>query len=57
MMLKGSYEEFKRFVEVRDSGVTNMFAKRTVCMIAGISEEVYMDILKNFGKYEELEEV
>jgi len=39
-------EEFLAFEKVRKSGVTNMFAKDTVCKLANISKETYYKIVK-----------
>lgn len=46
-------EVFKRYLKVRNSGVTNMFDLKTVCLLAEISREEALDIMKNFSSYYE----
>lgn len=41
---------FVAFEKVRQSGVTNMFDRTTVCMLADITTEEYAYILKNYDK-------
>ena len=42
---------FNRFIEVRDSGETNMCDARMVSMLACITKEQAMDIVINFSEY------
>ena len=43
--------EFKSYVDVQMSGVTNMFDVRTVESISGLSKAKIMDIMKNYETY------
>jgi hypothetical protein len=45
--------DFVRYLDCRDSGVTNMFDVTTVKSITGLSKEQIMYIMKNFSKLEE----
>ena len=44
--------EFKSYVDVQMSGVTNMFDVRTVESISGLSKAKIMDIMKNCSQYD-----
>lgn len=47
-------EQFKSYVGIRDSGVTNMFDVQTVCELSGILDRkdcIY--IMKNFSELAE----
>ena len=45
--------DFVKFLDCRDSGVTNMFDVTTVKSITGLSKEQIMYIMKNFSELEE----
>ena len=45
--------DFIKYLDCRDSGVTNMFDVTTVKAITGLSKEQIMYIMKNFSKLEE----
>ena len=45
--------DFVKYLDVRDSGVTNMFDLRNVTAITGLSKEQIMYIMKNFSELEE----
>ena len=45
--------DFVKYLDVRDSGVTNMFDVTTVKKITGLSKEQIIYIIKNFDKLEE----
>ena len=45
--------DFIKFLDCRDSGVTNMFYLRNVTAITGLSKEQIMYIMKNFSELEE----
>ena len=45
--------DFIKFLDCRDSGVTNMFDITTVKPITGLSKEQIIYIMKNFDKLEE----
>jgi len=45
--------DFVKFLDCRDSGVTNMFDITTVKSITGLSKEQIIYIMKNFDKLEE----
>jgi hypothetical protein len=43
--------EFQSYLDVQESGVTNMFDVRTVESISGLSKATIMDIMKNYSEY------
>ena len=45
--------DFIKYLDCRDSGVTNMFDITTVKSITGLSKEQIIFIMKNFSKLEE----
>ena len=45
--------DFIKYLDCRDSGVTNMFDLRNVTALTGLSKEKIMYIIKNFDKLEE----
>ena len=45
--------DFVKYLDVRDSGVTNMFDLRNVTALTGLSTEQIMYIMKNFSELEE----
>lgn len=47
-------EDFEAYVEVQESGVTNMFDTRTVQSLSGLSREQILEIMKNYAKYKEM---
>lgn len=49
--LSVSKEAVERFLQIRDSGVTNMFARDIVCALAYLTKEEYHSIISNFDKY------
>lgn len=44
-------EDFKNYVAVQKSGITNMWAINTVQEITGMEKEKILDIMGNYGKY------
>ena len=56
-MEKITKEDFKAYVNVQESGVTNMFDVRTVGQLSGLEKEQIMTIMTNYGelkdKYDE----
>ena len=44
--------DFVKYLDCRDSGVTNMFDIRNVTALTGLSKEQIMYIIKNFDKLE-----
>ena len=50
-------ELFEAYVDVQESGVTNMFDVRTVESLSGLDKGTIMSIMKNYGelknKYDE----
>ena len=42
--------DFLKYLDVRDSGVTNMFDLRNVTALTGLSKEQIMYIMKNFSE-------
>ena len=42
-------EEFDSYEDVRQSGVTNMFAVNTVSDYSGLSKDKIVSIMKNYG--------
>ena len=45
--------DFVKYLDCRDSGVTNMFDLRNVTALTGLSKEQIMYIMKNFSELEE----
>ena len=56
-MEKITEEQFDAYVDVQQSGVTNMWDVRTVGELSGLEKEVIMTIMTNYGelkdKYDE----
>ena len=56
-MEKITKQQFEAYVDVQESGVTNMFDVRTVQSLSGLNKEKIMEIMKNYGelkdKYDE----
>jgi hypothetical protein len=52
-------EKFEAYVDVQESGVTNMFDVRTVGMLSGLDREEIMAIMQDYSnlkeKYNELD--
>ena len=50
-------EQFETYVDVQESGVTNMFDVRTVGQLSGLEKEQILTIMTNYGelkdKYDE----
>jgi hypothetical protein len=48
-------EKFKKYVEIQESGETNMFDIKTVVLLSDgeLDKEDCLDIMKNYSKYEE----
>ena len=50
-------EQFEAYVDVQESGVTNMFDVKTVGQLSGLEKEQIMTIMKNYSelmdKYDE----
>ena len=46
-------EKFEAYVDVQESGVTNMFDVRTVSMLSGLDREEIMAIMKNYSNLKE----
>ena len=42
-------EEFKSYEDVRESGVTNMFAVKTVMSLSGLTKDKILKIMNNYG--------
>ena len=42
--------DFVKYLDCRDSGVTNMFDVRNVTALTGLSKEQIMYIMKNFSE-------
>jgi len=43
-------EQFQAYVDVQESGVTNMFDVKTVGQLSGLEKEVIMTIMKGYGE-------
>jgi len=43
-------EDFMNYEEVRESGTTNMFNVRMVCMLSGLEKEEVKEIIKNYSE-------
>ena len=49
-MIEITKEQFKRYVGVQLSGVTNMFDVKTVSQLSGLDKEQIMKIMKNYNE-------
>ena len=49
-MTEISREQFEAYVDVQESGVTNMFDVRTVSQLSGLEKEEIMTIMKCYGE-------
>jgi len=45
--------KFQSYVDVQMSGVTNMFNVKMVSDLSGLTKDECLDIMKNYGTYEE----
>ena len=52
-MEKITQEQFEAYVDVQESGVTNMFDVKTVGMLSGLEKEQIMTIMANYGQLKE----
>ena len=56
-MEKITKQQFEAYVDVQESGVTNMFDVKTVGELSGLEKEQIITIMKNYGelkdKYDE----
>ena len=56
-MEKITREDFEAYVDVQESGITNMFDVKTVGALSGLEKEQIMTIMTNYGelkdKYDE----
>ena len=52
-MTKISREQFEAYVDVQESGVTNMFDVKTVGELSGLEKEEIMTIMKSYGELKE----
>ena len=46
-------EQFEAYVDVQESGVTNMFDVRTVSQLSGLEKEQIMTIMQSYGELKE----
>ena len=46
-------EQFEAYVDVQESGVTNMFDVRTVSDLSGLDKQEIMTIMKSYGELKE----
>ena len=52
-MVEITKEQFEAYVDVQESGVTNMFDVRTVGELSGLEKEEIMTIMKSYGELKE----
>ena len=52
-MTEISREQFEAYVDVQESGITNMFDVRTVSDLSGLGKEEIMTIMKSYGELKE----
>ena len=52
-MAEISREQFEAYVDVQESGVTNMFDVKTVSQLSGLEKEEIMTIMKSYGELKE----
>ena len=46
-------EQFEAYIDVQESGVTNMFDVKTVGELSGLEKEEIMTIMKSYGELKE----
>ena len=46
-------EQFEAYVDVQESGVTNMFDVKTVGELSGLEKEEIMTIMQSYGQLKE----
>lgn len=53
--MKPTFEQFKEYLEIQNSGVTNMFDIRTITAISytGLNKEICRYIMQNYCDLEE----
>jgi len=52
-MEKITQKQFEAYVDVQESGVTNMFDVKTVSQLSGLEKEEIMTIMTNYGQLKE----
>ena len=52
-MTEITQEQFEAYVDVQESGVTNMFDVKTVSQLSGLEKEQIMKIMTNYGTLKE----
>ena len=52
-MTEITQEQFKAYVDVQESGVTNMFDVKTVSELSGLEKEEIMTIMKGYSELKE----
>ena len=52
-MVEITPEQFEAYVDVQESGVTNMFDVKTVESISGLNKGTIMSIMKSYSKLKE----
>ena len=52
-MTEITQEQFEAYVDVQESGVTNMFDVRTVSQLSGLEKEEIMTIMKSYSELKE----
>ena len=46
-------EQFEAYVDVQESGVTNMFDVRTVGQLSGLEKEQILTIMQSYGELQD----
>ena len=52
-MTEITQEQFEAYVDVQESGVTNMFDVRTVSLLSGLEKEEIMTIMQSYSELKE----
>ena len=52
-MTEITQEQFEAYVDVQESGVTNMFDLKTVSQLSGLEKEEIMTIMQSYGELKE----
>ena len=52
-MTEITQEQFEAYVDVQESGVTNMFDVKTVGELSGLEKEVIMTIMQSYSELKE----
>ena len=52
-MTEITQEQFEAYIDVQESGITNMFDVKTVSQLSGLEKEEIMTIMQSYGELKE----